>query len=368
MEANEIYTLADATDEYLALRGINKQKYYSSFLIAAKWAWKQLFKNTIYAVNSQWFTLKSGVPFNYVDMPINCVRFFSASIVTERNQIKNLFYSNYTNIIQMPTSSQKKCGCGTCDCGGLCEDVNSLTYTTKLLFTINGVDYYEKDWVKVCPNGDVIEYRIVPVKKYNSFTGDGGDYMNDYMNDYDIGGAPFSDYTIVYQDFQTKVCQLTVKPCGCPENTTENINLLNSYCGCYLPFNAYCKRKHEDVFLGEINNYGHKGTVKVSECGTKIYYIPDPSCANKPLPEFLLLNWQTSGENCSEVVQVPEYATDTLFAGIDFYSKRFNNAYNQTEKDDSKYAWRNSVNEMVAFLNPLSLEWLSTVADAPIKY
>lgn len=368
MEPNQIYTLADATDEYLSLRGISKKKYYASFLIAAKWAWKHLFKNTIYAVNSQWFTLKAGDPFNYVDVPPNCNRLFSVSMVNERNQIKDLYYSNYTNIIQRPISSQKKCGCSTCECGGLCDDVNSMTYTTKLVFTINGINYYEKDWVKVCPNGDVIEYRIVPVKKYNTYTGDGGDYMNDYMNDYDIGGAPFSDYTIVYQDFQTKVCQLTVKPCGCPENTTENIDLLNSYCGCYLPFNAYCKRKHEDVFMGQINNYGNKGTVKISECGKKILYIPDPECKNKPLPEFLLVNWQTTGENCSDVVQVPEYAAETLFTGIHHYSIRFNNAYNQTEKNDARYNWQDSQNALITFLNPLSIEWLSTVQDAEPKW
>lgn len=367
MEANEIYTLADATDEYLALRGINKKKYYSSYLIAAKWAWKRLFKNTIYAVNSQWFTLKAGEPYNYVDVPPNCNRLFSVSMVNEYNQIKDLFYSNYTNVIAMPESYQKKCGCGTCNCGGLCEDINSMTYTTKLLFTINGVDYYEKDWIKVCPNGDVIEYRIVPTKKYNSRTGDGGDYMNDYMNDYDIGGAPFSDYTIVYPEFQKVICKLAVKPCGCPENTTENIDLLNGYCGCYLPINAYCKIKRE-VFLGEINNYGNKGTVKISECGTKIYFIPDPDCKDKPLPEFLLVNWQTTGENCSDVVQVPEYAAETLFTGIHHYSIRFNNAYNQTEKDNAKYAWYDAENDLITFLNPLSLRELSTVADAPIKW
>lgn len=365
---NKIYTLAEGTDEYLALRQISKKKYFPSYIIAAKWAWKQLFKNTIFAVNSQWFTLQKGDPYNYVEMPPNTVRLFSVSLTNKHNEIKPLFYDNTINIIAKPTSSQRKCGCNKCDCGGLCDDVNSLTYTTKLIFTINGVEYYEKIWTKVCPNGDVIEYRIVPTKKYNSYAGDGGDYTNDYMNDYNIGAAPFSDYTIVYPEFQKVICKLDVKPCGCPENTDENIQKLNDYCGCYLPANAHCKKKRDTPFLGEINSDEY-GTVKVSECGTKIYYIPPRHHHKHHIqPEFLLVNWQTSGENCSQMVQVPDYAIDTLFTGIDFYSKRFNNSYNKTEKDDAKYAWNSAQNDLISYLNPISLEWLSTVQDATIRF
>jgi len=371
MVDNTTYTLKEAVEIYLATRQINNKKYYPSFLISAIWSWKNLFKNTIYAVNSQWFTLKSGVPYNYVDMPPNVLRFFSATVVNECGEMIPLFMDNRINIIAQPTSSQKKCGCGACDCGGLCEDINSLTYTTKVLFTISGVDYYEKDWVKVCPNGDILEYRIVPTKKYNTFTGDGGDYNRDYNNDYLIGTSPFQDFTIEYVTTQKIICKLTLLPCGCPENTVDNINLLNNYCGCYLPFNAFCKRKQCNTKVtGEINGYDNLGSIKVSECGTKIYYIPHPTCDGTPplLPTSLLLNWQTSGENCNEIVQVPEYAIETLFYGIDFNSKRFNNAYSLGEKAESKYNWQDAQNQLVLFLNPLNLDYLAQIQDQPILY
>src|SRR5674476_298964 len=141
MDEEQIYTLSECVDEYLAQRQINKKKYFSSYLISSKWAWKHLFKNTIYAVNSQWFTLKKGTPYNYIDKPKNMVRLFSASITNHCNEIVPIFYDNSINVIPKPTSSQKKCGCDSCDCGGICEDVGSLTFTTKVLFTINGIDY-----------------------------------------------------------------------------------------------------------------------------------------------------------------------------------------------------------------------------------
>lgn len=366
MADNQIYTLSEGVDEYLALRQISKKKYYASYLISAKFAWRRIFKNTIYAANSQWFTVQKGTPYNYVDKPKGCSLFLSASVVDDCGRIQELFYDNQVNIIPKPLSSQKKCGC-SCDCGGMCDDVNSMTYTTRVLFSVNGKDYFEKTWLKTCPNGDVIEYRIVPTKKYNDYTGDsGGDYNDDYNNDYSHGAPDnFSNYTIEYPEFQKIICKLSVKECGCPDDTAENIDTLNEYCGIYLSANSCCKKKQCDNFLGEINGSA-RGTVKFSECGTKIYYIPDDN--GKGTPEFLLLNWMTNGETCGEYVQVPDYAIPALFAGIDFYSKRFNNAYNQTEKDNSKYAFNAAENEVILDLNRLSLKWLSGVQDAEIKY
>lgn len=363
---NDITTLAEATDQYLILRGISKKKYYPSFLVASKWAWRFLFKNTIYSTRSEWFTLKAGTPYNYIDVPRGTQRIFSVATLDKHcNKLIPLFYNNGINIIPKPLPSQKKCGCGSCDCSGLCEDANSLTYTTKVLFSINGVDYIEKTWVKVCPNGDVLEFRTVPVKKYNNFTGDPGDYNNDYMNDFDIGHPPFSDYTIVYEDFQKIICKLDVQPCGCPIESIENEQKLNEFCGCFLPANSCCKKKHCNDFLGQINN-NCKGEIKISDCGTKIYFIPHKG--ERLLPDFLLLNWQTSGENCDEYVQVPDYAMDAIFAGVNYYSMRYNNSYSINEKMQSKWEWQSEQNNLISYLNPLSLEWLSSIQDCIIKY
>ncbi|MEO7048924.1 MAG: hypothetical protein ABI091_26715 [Ferruginibacter sp.] len=367
MEEKELYTLMEGVEEYLALRQIDKKKYLPSYLISAKFAWKRLFKWTIYAINSEWLPLQKGTPYNYINKPKDCSILFSVCNTDKHNKMQELFYDNLTNIIPKPSSSIKKCGCGCSDCGGLCEDVNSLTYTTKVLFTINGIDYVEKDWVKVCPNGDVIEYKIVPTKKYNTYTGDGGDYMNDYNNDYSIGTPPFSDYTIVYPEFQNIICKLAVKECGCPEDTDENIDLLNTYCGCYLRLNAHCKRerKKED-FLGEINTCN--GRIKMSECGTKIYYIPDGKYGSQKIPDYLLVNWQTTGEKCGSYVQVPDYAILALFFGIDYYSKVFNSSYSQLEKDSAKYAFNAEENNVILDLNRLSLKKLSEIQDIPILF
>lgn len=369
--AIESYTLSEIVDQYLILRQISKKKYFSNYLLQARYVWKELFKNTIWSTQSEWMTLKSGDPYNYIDVPRGTVRIFSVSEVDHCGKIIPLYYNNQLNIIIKPTESN--CGCKSCNCnGGLCDDVGGLTKTTTYLFTVSGVDYYETDWLKVCPNGDVIEYRQVPTKKYNNFTGDGGDFNSDYNNDYLIANPPFADFTIETQTFQKIICHLSVKPCGCPENTPENEELFLNQCGAFFLCDNLRHRRHCEHVVGDTNS-NHRGTVKISECGDKIYYKPNPIRHHHvqiedKLPTHLLVNYQTSGEDCSSVVIVPDYAIECMFSGIDYYSKRFNNMYNLSEKKQAKYDFVDEQNKIITFLSPFNLQELSNVQDQVIRW
>ena len=357
------YTLSQTVDEYLALRQIDKKKYYASYLIASKWAWKKLFWNTMFVTSSVWKPILKGEPYNYIEVPKDAIRIFSIDEVDECGNTVNVFYNPKLNTLPKPKSNKG----GKCCTGGVCEDVDNVTMTTTLLFTINGIDYYEKDWIKVCPNGDVIEYREVPTKKYNDFVGDGGDYMNDYNNDYLKVGQPFSDYSIVTETFQKTICKLKVKDCGCPIDDEENEQTLRTYCGCYLPpYNERRRKEYCAIQSGNINDNG-RGEVKISECGTKIYYKPTYKGRRKRA-DHLLVNYQTNGEVCGTQVEIPEYAVEAMFCGIDYKSKQFNNAYSRGEKEDAKHAFSAAQNDVIIYLNALDLDYLSNIQDTPILY
>lgn len=362
------YTITELTEEYLAERQINKKKYFAGYLIYAKLAWRHLFTKTIYSVQSEWKTLKKGTPYNYIDVPSGMSRLFSVAEQDDCGNIVPIFYNPKLGIISKP--SVKQCGCNDCECGGLCEDMNSLTLTTRIIFTLSGVDYIEKTWIKSCPNGDVIQFKVTPVKKYNNFTGDGADYLVDYNNDYDIP-APFSDYTIVYDTSQKIICKIDVLPCGCPVDSPQNAQTLQTACGLFLCAYNKCGSGIYQDLLGNIND-NHRGEIKISECGTKIYYKPSPhwhtTGPKSKLPDFLLVNFQTSGDNCNGQVVVPTYSVDAMKYGIDFFYKRFNNSFSRIDKDHSKYAWVDAQNEVIKFLNPISLEWLSSVQDGAILF
>ncbi len=366
-------TLGAVTDEYLLQRNISNRKYLAGYLNSAKWAWRELFQNTIYSVQSEWQPLRKGEPYNYVNVPAGMQRLFTVSVTDKCGSIVPLSYNNYLNVVQKPKVNT--CGCkGNCGCeGGLCEDIAGLTKITKLLFTISGADYFETTWLELCPNGDILEYRKVPVKSYNNYTGDGGDYNADYNNDYLIANPPFSDYTIVYKEFQNILCKLDVQACGCPENTTENENLFLQHCGGYCqPFvNCGKIRNVCEQFSKDTNYNACLGTVKMSECGTRIYYKPHPTERGQvapKLPEYLLINYQTTGENCTTEVVIPEYAIETMFYGIHFKSTRFNMSINPKEKKQIEYDWINSQNKLILYLSNFNMDKIATVQDIPILF
>lgn len=367
----DTYSLASCVDEYMSLRQINKKKYYASYLIAAKHGWKTLFEGSMYVMTSEWKTMKAGDPYPYVDVPRGAQRVFSAAVEDDCGDIRPLYYNSRMNIIPKPT--EKKCGCHSCNCGGLCEEVNSTILTTKVLFTINGIDYVEKTWLKYCPNGDMIEYKEVPTKQYRDTIGDGGDYNNDFNNDYSGAGNPFGNFSIVNNTFQRKICTLAVQPCGCPVESPENEELIQTTCGCFLPFWGRRRREHCQHFLQDPNTEEY-GEVKISECGTKIYFKPGKKHhrhrdgKHHRIPEFLLVIYQTSGEPTmiSDQVQVPTSAVfkDAMWAQIDWNTKRFNNKYSGAEKMIAKYEKNSAANELVGYLNPLNMQDLGDMQDS----
>lgn len=352
-------TLTEATEKYIIRRQMDKKKYFVSYLTIAADVWKEMFVNTLWAVKTEWMPLKKGMPYNYIDMPRNCARLLSVSTLNHSQNIIPLFYNNQMNVVPRPVV--KKCGCDKCDCSGLCESVNSMNYTTKLLFTINGVEYYEKIWTKYCPNGDILEYREVPTKKYNDYIGSAGDFNDDFNNAFSIGAQGFENYTIVTEKFQRILCSLKTKECGCPENTEENKCLLQEFCGCFLNWGWWNKQPQE--YMPPINS-NHKGEVKISECGTKIYYRPQRHHGkDSRLPDYLLVSFQTTGASIEQASLVPQYALSCLWAGVDWESKRFNNRYSATEKEMARIAYEKEQNDVVLYLNPLSLEMINQTQD-----
>lgn len=359
-------SLSGALENYLIERQIEVPKYYTSYLVAAKWAWKELFRNTLYAVQSTWLSVMKGEPYDFIEVPYGASRIFSVANIDKCNLIQPLFYNDQINVIPKPASSG--CGCGECRCDGLCGEMNDLTVTTKEVFRVNGVPYYERSWIKICKNGDVLEYREVPTKKYNDFVGSSGDFNNDFNDDFDIGAEPFSNYEIVTQTLQNKICALKVRPCGCVENTPENIKMINECCGCYLSPYSRMRKMCCNQFQENINDNGF-GEVKMSDCGTKIYFIPPKNChPNARNPTHLLLNWQSNGEKIGEEVQMPDYAYDAFTAILHDRVVKRNGKFALWERQEAERHKEKEINNLIKFMNPISLEFLADTQDKEIRW
>lgn len=363
-------TLSEATDEYLINRGIDKKKHYGKYLVIGKRVWQEIFRTTLWVVKTQWLPLKKGDPYPYIDMPRGLERLFTVNTVDNCGKTVSLYYNNQLNVVPRPKT--QNCGCTGCHCAGLCEDVNSFQVTTKLLFTINGIEYFEKTWLKYCPNGDIWEYSQVPTKKYLDRIGDGGDYNEDYNNDYAKSAAALSNFEIVTQTFQKKLCTLEAKACGCPEESDHNHQMVLDTCGCHLSLFHRHQDRYCDPFLADPapNVYGE---VKISECGTRIYFKPpqhhfDGCGAGPRLPTHLEVSFQTDGINIGSDILVPDYALFALWTGVDWRSKLFNSRYPWNEKKGMEYAFNDACNDIILYLNSFNLQTLSSIQDAPQRW
>jgi len=363
------YTLSETLDRFLMRSGVDRRKYYPRYLTLAQEVWEDVFQNTLWVVKSVWMPTKAGSPHNYIDLPKDCLRLLSVGVDDKCGLIQPLFYNDQINVVDKPTN--KKCGCGQdCGCSGLCESVNSTVVTTKLLFTINGVGYYEKSWVQYCPNGDMILWTETPTKKYNNTIGDGGDFNSDYNDDYDIANPPFSDYTIEVIKSQKKICKLEVKPCGCPVENEVNNTMFFDCCGFYVNWNCCNKRKCCKQYSQNINNNFY-GEIKVSSCATKVNYIPSynwRSVSKKEIPDYLLVNYQTTGGSVGEETLIPKYARNLMFAALDSARKEYNNSFNQYEKDSARYKLIAEKQAMISYLNPIDLIFMAGVQDARVNF
>lgn len=366
------YTLSELVEEYMINRHISKEKYFVDYMVIAKRAWQNLFWKTLQVVQTQWLTIQKGEPYNFIYVPKGTVRIMWVGVTDRHNRIVQLHINNSLNVIPKPTV--QKCGCTVCGCTGAKDELVGLTYTTTALFTINGITYYEKTWTKLCSNGDLLKYREVPVKKYNDRIGNAGDFNNDFNQDFSTGNPGSQNFTIITETFQEKVCALTIAPCGCPEPTPQNAQCIQDFCGCgHLFWGWWGNRFHSENLLFQNINDNHKGEIKFSECGNKIYYKESRhwcDTLHNPVPQFLLICTQSSGLACDidGSISVPEYSVDYMMSDIDYRSKRFNAKYSMAEKKDAEWRKNDELNKVIGFLNPISLDWLQNVMDQERKW
>jgi len=342
------YTLNKVTELYCVHKFNDRRKYFKEYLILFQEEWKELFASTLFITKSVYQELKYDGIGNYIDVPLDCLRFLSVGVKTKHNFLKPLYFNPL--LLNTPKPEKKSCSCTACNCAsdGLCNTSNNLSVTTKEV-VINGQTYTEYNWISLCKNGDVMEYREIPTTKY-SFNY--GSYDNSYDISYETGS---SDTEVVTYKLTRKLCQLAVKPCGCPLPTPENEKMFYECCGCYInPITTV--GKNCGVHWNRCSSWA--GQCNISECGTKIYV--------RNLERFeenteLLLTYQINGVEIDGEVLVPNYANFALMAGVDYRRMVFNDRYKLAEKQMAFYEREKQRDALIVFLNPISIEDLKSL-------
>lgn len=312
-------TLTEVVNNFMLASFNDKRKYYLNYLATAKWAWKDLLWNTVWAVKSKYVQVdKSTTPYSILK-PADMIRFLNVSQVDDCGNLQPYSIDDYMNVLEKP-KVKAKCKCHK-DMGcedALCDAIDSMTVITKD-HIINDIVYVEKIWSKRCENGDLIEYREIPVKDYTG-----------------------NDTFTVKVDLQEKlICTFEVTEHGCIAPTPSNVKLLVRHCGSCL---IGCRNKECSTDLMKTpNNFGR---IKIED---DRIYVDGKS-------DWVILSYQTNGECNGEEILVPEFAVDALMFGIDFRTKAFRPNIQRYEKEQSRIEYRRAKMELMEFLNPIRID------------
>lgn len=353
------YTLADKTEEYMLERQIFNEKYYPSFLKYAQNAWSEIVQDTLYAFNARWIKLelKSDGTY-YIPFPRDCKNFISANLVDNCGLTKRIPYNSSVNVIPKPQPS-------SCDCGAI---ISTFITTTKYMFSSGGIDYYQKTYLKYCPNGDIIERVVTPTKKYADYVGDQpGDYNEDFNDDYSHEAESFSNFTIINSVDQRVLVNLDTNEDGTPKNTEENVKKLDEFCGCYSLFNNCCSNLNPVLQTEDIGLYG---CVTLSENRRYLVYTPPStfrSLCSESIPDYVLVYFKASskGNEITGAAIIPDdfFINNALILGIEYYSKRVNPTFSINDKKFARSEFNHSLNELIRsklFMNTDVMQRIST--------
>lgn len=321
-------SLVEATNEYMLASFNDRRKYFINYLSHAKWIWKELMWNTLWAVKSKYVKVDTSTSPHSIVIPKDMVRFINLSKEDDCKAVRSLSFNDNMSVLKKPTGENLCEACGQDDYLGQC--VSNITVVQKDV-VIEGNTYVEKIWKKVCSNGDLVEIRQTPTKSY---TGEG------------------DEFEIAWETIQTYICKLEKKPCGCIKDTEQNKTLIITHCGCFL---SSCQHKMCDSTLSK--PYRKFGTIKVQD--GRIYIENNTD-------DWLILSYQTNGECEESELMIPEYALEALLFGIDYRAKALRPGTDRFEKRESAREYNKKISKLEEFLNPIIMtEFMNAQGNFP---
>jgi hypothetical protein len=320
-------TIVEVVESYCLRTFNDKRKYFMNYLAFAKEVWDEVFLHTLWAYKSVWVSVRKGSPHPFFELPKD-IGFLIGIFYESCGQLVEVSRNPHASVVAKPTV--KSCGCDAeCNCGDLCSSVNYFSMSEKEI-EIDGDTYTERTWLESCANGDLLEWKETPTKRFYDQTGD--------------------EYDIITTKSQRWICKVDVKPCGCLEDTPKNTELVTTLCGCTVP----CETE-----LLQTQTTTSKPQIAFSDCGKKVFII---SGAKKDF--FIKYQPKCASDNSL----VPKYSLKAVRAGMDLAGKEFNPMIGEGEKDAALRRFRREKQDIVEFLNRLSFEDLAELERQPNKW
>lgn len=340
-----VMTLTDVVDDFCLAQGNMKQQNLVQIYRHARWAWKELFRTTMWEIRKA--VLCVDCETSTIKLPDDCERVIAISVVDCFGKLHPLGYNTDWNTAKIKCVTPN-CSCNNCQGNDtLCAAVDSIGVVTETV-VINGVGY-TKTVLTRYPGGGVVQKQST-IPAWNEATS-----------------------AVVYNTVYETLCEVETTEQGCIKATPANMGLLVSQCGVSPYFSEWAaagfawanNSPYKQLipapynYFGEWNYNAHdRQTVHIFS-GMALHFNntnEQEEQAWRNNIRQVILDYQTNGETPNTEITVPEYAVEAMQIGMVYRQKYLHPKASAGDKLAAKQEWTAAKIGVAKYLNPVIME------------
>lgn len=346
----EVMYLSDLVRKFALKQGNTKSVYFLRNLEFARWAWKELFRRTIWEIKTEVLCVSRD---HTITVPDDCERLINISVIDKFGIIKPLSYNPNINTAQI-RCQKSACSCKKCNGENtLCGALDNITKTTEIV-EIQGAEYTLTTWIRY-DKGVLQKQQEIPT-------------LYQATN------------TVVMTTQVTTICNIETDINGCIRPTAPNIEAFRVNCGfafnnnwdgvnCTWFNNAYRELIPASYnFFGQWNwNAASRDIIHMFHSGRRnATFVNQPEqCGHEENDiKRVIVTFQTNGESANEEILIPQYAEMAVNTGM-LYQQRLFNPKDGDRDESGLRNWRRAVKNVDRHLNPIRLDDMIKLQTQP---
>lgn len=352
-----VIRLSDLVKNYSLEQGNLKETAIVANTVRARWAWKDLFRTTIWEVKQA--VLEVCPKKHTIKLPDDVERLVNISVVDAQQRIQVLSFNPNLNTTSIKCQ-KSKCSCTKCNGNEtFCGALDNITYTTEVV-TIQDVEYTVQVWTRMDGEGNIQTSKNAPY--LNAETGE-----------------------VEYKEIIETVCKMDVTSCGCIAPTATNIGLFNQYFGWF--FNGYDWGGLGSNSTLIPSSYNWYGEWNYNAANRDLIHIFRPKSSVNNLTNMVAINpytgqretlenditkvivcYQSSGECPGEEILIPEYAEMAIMTGMMRRQVLLSPRSSSSDKEQTLRDYNRAKNKVARWLNPVSMADVAKMQTNPRKW
>lgn len=322
-------TLSEAVDELMIAQENDKRNHYFTYLNHAKWIWKEIVRSTIWAVVQKVIEVPED---GRIKLPAGVGRRMSISVVDHYGNIQVIEQNPNMNTL-LDNCETTKCSCRACKGeNSLCDLLDQISVRNEEVVIDDGTTietYQKRVWNRKDEAGNLIEVSEIP-------------YFDAEKEE------------VVYSTDTRVICAMDVDEKCCIQPTDRNRRLFFEHCGCFmwnlLPYWPHkdSRERWDEVDIPPLkSDYGYWKFEANSD---------DTIWLKHSKAKKIIVMYAADAESdSSEEMLVPEFALNSLHAGMMWRQKFFSPVTSLKEKREAKMEYRSQKSDMRSYLFPLNV-------------